>query len=133
MQRAEQITAEFTIVCNSYYLAKTFGPHNAWKYQFSVPPGLHGEDIEYTFFNGDETTQDVGGGIVNAAVAGVLQDYIVSFAETGQPRSKGVPRFPDYGNGLGKVLDLNVTGLGTVLPDVNDNVRCKYWQEAAWL
>ena len=31
----------------------------------------------------------------------------------------------------GRVLDLNVTGLGTMMWDKDDNVRCKYWQGAA--
>jgi carboxylesterase type B len=93
---------------------------------------LHGDDIEYTFFNGDTSTPDLGGGTVNATVAGVRQDIIVDFAETGSPNGKGVPEFPDYGNGEGKVLDLNVTALGRVMEDANNNVRCKYWQEAAW-
>lgn len=133
LQRAQQITEEFTIVCNSYYLAEAFKPSKAWKYQFSVPPALHGDDIAYTFFNGDETSQDIGGGTVNATIAGVLQDYIVNFAESGKPSGKGVPAFPDYGKGIGRVLDLNITGLGTVMPDANDNVRCRFWQEAPWM
>ena len=105
-------------------------PTKAWKYLFAVPPALH-DDIEYTFFNGDASTLNLGGGTVNATAAGVLQGYIVNFTESGKLGGKGVPAFPTYGRGKGKVLDLNITGLGSVLANSNDNARCKYWQEAA--
>ena len=133
LQRAQQITEEFTITCNSYFLADAFAPKKAWKYIFAVPPGLHGDNIAYTFFNGDEMTKDIGGGIVNATIASVLQDYIVDFAKSGMPGGKGVLAFPHYGEGMGKVLDLNVTGLGMAMADGDDNVRCKYWEDAAWM
>ena len=97
------------------------------------PTALHGDDIEHTFFNGDTSAPNLGCGTVNATVAEVLQDYAVNFAESGKPGRKGVPAFPTYGRGKGKVLDLNVTGPGSVLADANDNARRKYWQEAAWM
>lgn len=63
----------------------------------------------------------MGGGTINATVAGVLQGYIVTFVESGKPGGKG------------NVLDLNAKELGSVLVDADDNSRCKYWQEAAWM
>jgi hypothetical protein len=120
-ERGAQITEEFTIICNSYFLANAFAPDKAWKYLFAFPPALHGDDIRYTFFNGDTSTPNLGGGTINATVAGVLQGYIVTFVESGKPGGKG------------NVLDLNAKELGSVLVDADDNSRCKYWQEAAWM
>ena len=49
-QRANNIYAETTFVCPSYWLAeaysdKDFGQGRAYKYQFSVVPALHGQDV----------------------------------------------------------------------------------------
>ncbi|RDW89581.1 carboxylic ester hydrolase-15 [Coleophoma cylindrospora] len=128
-ERAALLTQEFTITCHSYELASAGNSSAAgrWKYQFSVPPALHGDDIEYTFFNGDTSSQDIGGGTVVPKVAGVLQDIIVNMAE------KGTPNFQQYGTAAGVVFDLNVTRLGSVMPDFDNNERCKYWQAAPWL
>lgn len=62
-QRANNLYAETTFVCPSYWLANAFstldvgtikGNHTrkAWKYQFSVPPSEHGADLDaYQAFN----------------------------------------------------------------------------------
>ena len=49
-QRANNIYAETTFVCPSYWLAEAysdngFGQGKAYKYQFSVLPALHGRDV----------------------------------------------------------------------------------------
>ncbi|KAH8662901.1 carboxylesterase type B [Tricladium varicosporioides] len=45
-QRANNIYAETTFICPSYWLAQAFTNHNrhAYKYQYSIPPALHGQD-----------------------------------------------------------------------------------------
>ncbi|CAG8982167.1 hypothetical protein HYALB_00003602 [Hymenoscyphus albidus] len=46
-QRANNIYGEVTFVCPSYWLAEAYDPNNghaAYKYQYSVPPALHGMD-----------------------------------------------------------------------------------------
>lgn len=63
-QRANNLYAETTFVCPSYWLADAFSSSNqvakyetndtrkAWKYQFSVPPSEHGADLNsYQAFN----------------------------------------------------------------------------------
>ena len=64
---------------NTFCLDKAFS-NQTYAYQFSVPPGLHGEDVAYTFSNGP--ANDVGSD--SAAVA--LQQYITSFASRGDLR-----------------------------------------------
>ncbi|RKF59731.1 Lipase 1 [Erysiphe neolycopersici] len=46
-QRANNLYAESTFVCPSYWLADAFSNLNkkSWKYQFSVPPAAHGTDM----------------------------------------------------------------------------------------
>ncbi|KAF7929047.1 hypothetical protein BELL_0312g00060 [Botrytis elliptica] len=42
-QRANNLYAETTLVCPSYWLASAYP--QAWKYEFSVPPAQHGADM----------------------------------------------------------------------------------------
>jgi hypothetical protein len=53
------LTAEIPFTCNARYVDLACG-NETYSYYFTVPPGLHGEDIAYTFFNGDVTTSDDG-------------------------------------------------------------------------
>ena len=50
-QRANNIYAELTFACPGYWLAEAFsyGQRSAFKYQYSVPPGLHGQDVSAFF------------------------------------------------------------------------------------
>lgn len=59
-QRANNLYAETTFVCPSYWLANAFSGQasdkdsakRAWKYQYSVPPSEHGADLDaYQAFN----------------------------------------------------------------------------------
>ncbi|CAN8104972.1 unnamed protein product [Discula destructiva] len=62
-QRANNLYAETTFICPSYWLANAFSPSSsamretntartAWRYQFSVPPSEHGADLNsYQAFN----------------------------------------------------------------------------------
>ena len=56
-QRANNIYAETTFVCPSYWLAEAFSnpPRESWKYQYSVIPALHGSDVSAYF--GPESPQ----------------------------------------------------------------------------
>ncbi|KAF4630341.1 hypothetical protein G7Y89_g7806 [Cudoniella acicularis] len=55
-QRANNLYAETTFVCPSYWLATAYSNENhersSWKYQYSVPPSEHGADLDaYQVFN----------------------------------------------------------------------------------
>ncbi|ESZ96818.1 hypothetical protein SBOR_2819 [Sclerotinia borealis F-4128] len=128
-ERASLITAELVFTCNARYMNTAF-LNETHSYYFAVPPGLHGEDIAYTFFNGDTTTSN-DGLPVNATVAAVLQRYIMNFAQTGNPNGDGVPFFPVYQSNATTVV-LGTTGLGSVQTDTTANNRCEWWQQALY-
>jgi hypothetical protein len=46
-ERADNIYAETTFVCPSYWMAEAYSDRGrtSFKYQFSVPPALHGSDV----------------------------------------------------------------------------------------
>lgn len=123
------IISEISFTCNTRYLATGF-QNETYGYYFSVPPGLHGEDIAYTFFNGDTTTTD-DGLPVNATVAHALQDYITSFALNGSPNEPGAPFFPLYGANITN-QNIGLSMLGSQVNDTSANPRCAWLQKALY-
>lgn len=129
LSRAALLVSESVFTCNTRALDLAYG-NKTFSYYFSVPPGLHGEDVAYTFFNGDTTTSDEGSP-VNATVAAALQDYITSFTMNGNPNEKGVPYFPLYGTNSSTQV-INIGKLGTQVTDTTANDRCAWWQKALY-
>lgn len=138
-ERAELVISEAVIICNTDYIARAFN-NQTYNYIFSYPPGFHGEDVAYTFFEPDSMGMAVGSnpyGPVNASIATVMQDYITSFAATGNPNvgSLGVEEGPgeqflDYGE-TGRAQNLSAVGVGMVI-DPARNERCSWWQQALY-
>jgi carboxylesterase type B len=121
--RVVATNADFHILCNAYSLNSAFrnGSHS---YLFSIGAGLHGDDIPYTFFNGDTSTKDEGMA-VNATDAGIWQDYLTKFVITGDPNVNGSAKWPIYDEN-GEVLDFSLTER-SVIPDVVVKQRCDFW------
>jgi len=131
LERISLLASEFSFTCNTRYLDLAYW-NQTYSYFFTVPPGLHGDDVAYTFFNGDTTTSDAGLP-VDATVANALQRYITEFAMTGQPNEPGVPFFPIYGaNSSTQVLNNSATE-GTQVTDTAANARCSFWQKALYI
>ncbi|CAG8976122.1 hypothetical protein HYALB_00002403 [Hymenoscyphus albidus] len=130
-QRATLFAAELSFTCNTRYLNTAFSNETS-SYYFAVPPGLHGQDIAYTFFNGDTTTLN-DGSPVNAATANLLQKYIANFAtsESADPNGPGLPYFPVYGNNA-TVLVLDLAAQGQLAVDSAANGRCAWLQKALY-
>jgi len=129
IERTAVLLSEYSFTCNTRYFATGF-ENNVYAYYFSVPPGLHGEDIAYTYFNGDTTTLNQGVAPVDATIAMALQDYITSFAMNGSPNEAGVPFFPLYGTNS-TTTNLGAS-LGLQIPDTAANSRCAWWQKGLY-
>jgi len=100
--------------------------NETYSYYFTVPPGLHGSDIAYTFYN--------GGNVVNATAAVALQDWITTFTQTGVPSSPDVPNAPVftmYGPNS-TVLNLAAASI-TPQRDPAANARCDFWQKGLYV
>lgn len=87
--------------------------------EFSVYPGIHGQDLAYEF----NST-----GVINQTVASAFQVYISSFVETGIPASHNFPPIPQYGPDA-MTMNLTTTGVEIVTPANIDRERCVYWQK----
>ncbi|KAG1888838.1 Alpha/Beta hydrolase protein [Suillus subluteus] len=48
VNQANLVMGESIFVCPTYYLLLAFG-ERAWKGEFAIPPGLHGDDVQYYF------------------------------------------------------------------------------------
>ena len=87
--RASNIRADVIIVCKKLPLLNTF-PQNAYSYQFSLPPGIHGADLEYTFYN-DEGQRPFDpvtlSGVASEQAAHTHQRWIGDFVTRGQPKN----------------------------------------------
>lgn len=80
-ERTALAVQDVTFTCNGLYLSHAF-KNRTFAYEFAVPPGLHGQDVYYTFADGPALE------ITAPKVVEALQAYIVSFVEEGQPRGR---------------------------------------------
>ncbi|EKD12431.1 uncharacterized protein L3040_001043 [Drepanopeziza brunnea f. sp. 'multigermtubi'] len=134
IDRTSLVISNFLVTCNSYYLTKTLP--SSYGYIFQVPPGLHGQDIAYTFFNGDSSTLN-DGVVVNTTVATAFQRYLTSFAMTGLPVAEGVPDFTMYGDNStvssisSRVFSIPEIGEHIVDPGAMEK-QCRFWAEAPY-
>lgn len=132
IQRTALSISNFLVTCNAKYLATKL---EGYAYVFWVPPGLHGQDNAYTFFNGDTSSLNQGAR-VNATVAATLQRYLTSFAMTGKPTAQGVQDMVLYGDAF-TVSSISSKGLfqpalGMLLPDPGAVKQCDFWAEAPY-
>ncbi|KAK7697532.1 hypothetical protein SLS64_013474 [Diaporthe eres] len=124
--------ADFTFTCHAYFTGEALGVENggapAYSYLFSVPPGTHTLDVNYSFYiNSTWSTL-----VTNATLAGILQGYLTTFAEAGDPNRAGgrLPAFPVYGEEFAD-LNLNATFVD-VVKDPAANSRCDWWRKASY-
>lgn len=120
--RAIRFMAEFMVDCNSHSLNSAYGAAS-FAYHFSVPPGGHGEDVKYTFYDG------VDGAGLNTTLATLMQRYFLNFAVSGSPNAESLPLFPSYSRGI--VQNLNNTLLGPI-QDGAAVARCSGLQKALY-
>ncbi|EQB56328.1 hypothetical protein CGLO_03680 [Colletotrichum gloeosporioides Cg-14] len=127
--RAALTMGEGTFVCNAHALNQAYGNHSS--YLFDMFPGLHAQDVEYTFYNpgvpypalpvltqwGD-----------NETVAIAMQDYFTSFTARGFAESQedGVDSLAIYGPDSTLTV-LSNDGVYTA-PDPAANDRCAWWE-----
>ncbi len=78
-------------------------------------PG-HGTDISYVF---DNLRAPAGATVApeDKEVARMMNAYWVNFARTGNPNSKGLPKWPVYSPGKNKILDIQSNGMPVGKPD----------------
>ncbi|KAI4201527.1 MAG: hypothetical protein LQ350_003142 [Teloschistes chrysophthalmus] len=120
-ERNSLTIAHAVIVCN----ARPDIP--VYTYELAVLPALHGGDLAYTFY--DEGASE------NTTIAAVLQGYILSLTETGQPNSPGLPRFDPVEKGSFTLQKISNEFIGKVGEEggLDFERQCRFWQDAPYL
>ena len=132
VQRTAIALGEAGLDCIAYWLASLVP--NAYAYLFTVPntgnlpAGIHGQDIAFTFNNGESSGFL---GPVDWGVAKSLQTYLVNFVMTGKPTGKDLPDFIVYGKN-NSVANIGTANLGSQLEDpvAKRRDKCNYWMKA---
>ncbi|KZN84710.1 Secreted lipase [Penicillium chrysogenum] len=132
INRTIAMVNEEIFTCNTNYLARAF-ENETYNYEFQVAPALHGQDVSYTYWNGEATDHSTGVSHMVAPIAKLMQAYITNFIATGNPNGPGLPIFPKQGH---NATMLGISGNSAnvkVQPDDTANMRCVWWQKALWL
>lgn len=123
LERTFLIVSEWIFTCSTNFINKAFD-NQTHAYEFQVPPAFHGQDVRYTFYEGQG--DDLANGLV-AAVAEVHQAYITNFIQFGDPNGPGLYPFPIQ-DGNASLNAWNVTGV-KIERDPTVNSRCLFWQD----
>ncbi|KAH8587533.1 Alpha/Beta hydrolase protein [Bisporella sp. PMI_857] len=117
--RVALMAAEVYFTCNNVYLDQAY-ENETYAYLFAVPPGHHGLDVLYTFWNDD----------IDKTTSLLMQRYFTNFAMTGSPNHNrsAIPYFPTYGSDSQLQL-FNTKGLGIPVNDPTSKSRCNWWQK----
>ncbi|KAF4200232.1 hypothetical protein CNMCM8927_003679 [Aspergillus lentulus] len=132
ISRAIAMVNEEIFTCNTNFLARAF-KNETYNYQFQVPPALHGQDVSYTYWNGEATDNSTKLSHMVAPIAKIMQGYITNFIATGNPNGPRLPIFPKQGPNA-TMLGIGADGTNIkVQRDDTANERCVWWQKALWL
>ncbi|KAK1829751.1 Alpha/Beta hydrolase protein [Podospora conica] len=122
VDRTRLAVGEGFLDCVAYAVARGYG-NGTRGYVFSKWPGIHAQDLDYTFYEG----QTVGafGMPVDGAVAAKMQGWVVDWIVKGDAPGSRALELPVYGAGA-NVVDVNGTAYA-VVRDPAANARCKFW------
>ncbi|KAL2782935.1 Alpha/Beta hydrolase protein [Aspergillus keveii] len=133
-QRIAKTFGDLAIDCNSVAAGLAFGSR-ARGYYFSTYPGIHVQDISYTFYNPESkgSYSLVDTGTVNVTVAHVLQDYITGFARRGEMKSEGdgLERDTPPYSSRGTMVRLDSEGI-ELIRDPGLSERCQWWASGVY-
>jgi carboxylesterase type B len=128
-RRAANMRADVITVCKKRPVLAAF-QSKVYSYQFSLPPGLHGADLEYTFYDdaGERPFDPISlSGVASEEAAFTFQRWIAEFVNNGEPRNLNGTSLPFPGLGSNaSTVDLDVDGV-RVLPDYAAGRRCAFW------
>ncbi|RGP69680.1 carboxylesterase family [Fusarium sporotrichioides] len=115
--RQMALWSEAVIDCNMVGISKIMNGHS---YAFHITPGLHTQDLKYTF-------NDPQSPVFQPVAQDVLQTVLTSFTVSGFPElsSRYAIDFPSWGT-EGNVVGINGQGVEKTLNAVNET-RCAWW------
>ncbi|KAM0227358.1 hypothetical protein ACHAPO_011605 [Fusarium lateritium] len=119
--RQMALWGEAVIDCNFVGISKVMNGQG-YAYRFNVTPGLHTQDLKYTF-------NDPQSPAFEPVAQDVLQTVLTSFTVGGVPklRSTDKMKFPTWGS-EGSIISINGQGVKKALNFVNET-RCDWWHD----
>ncbi|KAK1833453.1 Alpha/Beta hydrolase protein [Podospora conica] len=126
-QRTTLALGESLVNCNS------FGVHLGYSnqtraYLFDVFPGIHAQDVAFSFFN--PGALDFTGLPIDPTIADFWQSKIVDFARVGTAAGSTAALLPKY-TSAGKTLKVQAAG-NVVGDDPARNARCRFWVQGLY-
>ena len=131
--RSQAKVIESVIDCNCLYLSRAYS-NNTYNYRFSVIPGIHGEDLLYTFYPTTLTGYDLSINIPDPD-AKAWQSYFTSFVmygTTNTGRSSGTVTWPICGSEM-DIIEVSLSGFTQTTDDELPADRCTFWQSAPYM
>ncbi|KAK5699248.1 hypothetical protein LTR17_023415 [Elasticomyces elasticus] len=119
-QRADSIYAETTFVCPAYWMAEGYSDNRAggqaYKYQFSIPPAVHGADVAgyYAYpgevYSGDFTTafQQIYGNFITGSNPSI-SNAVANGVAAANASTNAASAWPPYSIYAPNQIDLNTT------------------------
>ncbi|KAL5117487.1 hypothetical protein ACEQ8H_004652 [Pleosporales sp. CAS-2024a] len=126
-QRANNIYAELTFVCPSYWMAEAYSGHDrtSYKYQFSPLPALHGQDVvsyfgilgsaPYLSIDFQRAMMKIWGNFVTTSDPSISDALARGSSSNSSASKNAASNWPVFSNSAPYQLDLNQTG-GTLIP-----------------
>lgn len=122
-ERACLIVSEGSFACHTRALATAFD-NSTFNYRFDVSPAFHMQDLDYTFYNGEDSNAE-------GDIAEKMQMYFTTFAKSGKPNYSDVDtEWPEYGEDA-ILVTFGKDEVGTAEDDAK-NARCDFWQSGEY-
>ena len=122
-QRSDLAVKEYLISCNTISIAYAY-QHKTYNYIFGISPAIHAQDLAYTYYPNTPSTG------FYPQIAMDMQGYFTQFTLAGDPNKRGLPQWPQFGQGA-KAINFTVAGIQDVVSDAA-NSRCAFWNEATY-
>ncbi|KAH7908532.1 Alpha/Beta hydrolase protein [Hygrophoropsis aurantiaca] len=126
------VMGESTFICPTYYLLKAFGSR-AWKGEFAIPPGEHGDDIPYYFtsqnppYNNSQFITAFSGGFLSFATSMDVNQKVYADDIT--------PQWNSWSEGMTQMLFNETTARAPVVQPTTTSAdvlaRCAFWDSVA--
>ncbi|GKZ35877.1 hypothetical protein AbraIFM66950_006677 [Aspergillus brasiliensis] len=123
LERASVFISDAFFQCKNVYLDAVFD--TVYASVFSVPPGLHAQDVAFNFY--DHSQPDAAVGMFNESLALTMQDYIITFVKQGIPSSveNNSTKWEEYAKDR-RVMNLGLQDIAMTSDPVN-TARCRFW------
>jgi len=123
-ERLKLAVGDALFSCNAVAINAAYG-NNTRGYQFDICPGLHGQDVSYTFFNGEVADATIPL-LIDVPTATTMQNIFVDFTIRGTAQGSAANQLPVYGAGA-SVANFDGAASLAVIKDPSASSRCQFW------